>query len=188
MDKKARFESIYHTGGEMTHTFSHLIDLDEIKALMDGYCQAMGLASTIVDLDGNLLVKSNMRQICKKFHRANPGMRARCIESDGVLAKQLLQGGRERAVYRCKNGLYKAVAPIIIRSEHLLILSMSQFFSEPPDLAFFRKQASDFGLDESDYLNALATVPVIPRRRIDAILHFLTSFAKFLGEMGTNRI
>ncbi|MCP4688108.1 MAG: PAS domain S-box protein, partial [Desulfobacterales bacterium] len=55
-------------------------------------------------------------------------------------------------------------------------------------LAFFRKQASDFGLDESDYLNALATVPVIPRRRIDAILHFLTSFAKFLGEMGTNRI
>jgi len=171
----------------MKYKIAELINLAKAQVLTDSFCETVGIASAIIDLDGKVLIGSRWQEICTDFHRVNPQTRLRCIESDTVLANRLLKG-RKYAIYECRNGLTDAAAPIVIEEEHIANFFVGQFFSEPPNIEYFRKMLREYGFDETSYLKALSKVPIIHKERIEPILDFLSGFAELIGEMGLKQI
>ncbi|PXF61213.1 MAG: hypothetical protein C4B59_05555 [Candidatus Methanogaster sp.] len=171
----------------MKYEISELVNIDKVQVLADSFCEAVGIASAVIDLEGNVVTSSRWQKICTEFHRVNPQTCRKCIESDTILANRLTKG-EGYAIYRCRNGLVDAAAPILIDGEHVANFLVGQFLFEPADCEYFRKQAREHGFDETTYLEALSGVPVIAEDRIKPILEFLVGFAEFVGEMGLSRI
>ncbi|MBN1103326.1 MAG: PAS domain S-box protein [Deltaproteobacteria bacterium] len=160
-----------------------LFNLGQFQELMDGFCESMGIASAIIDLQGVTLVQSHWKRLCTDFHRTNEITRRRCIESDTELALRLKEG-HKFTVYQCLNGLTDAASPIVIEGRHVANVFVGQFLTEPPQEGFFRRQAAECGFDERTYLEALREVPIIAQEKLPAILNYLTSFAVLVGTLG----
>jgi len=175
------------SGHARTYSLEELLDRDQMQRLLDSYCDAVGISAAIIDLEGKIFVGARWRQICTDFHRVNPRTCARCIESDTRLANKLREGERF-SLYQCHNGLTDAASPIVIEGRHVANVFVGQFLQEPADEDAFRRQAVQFGFDEAAYLDALADVPVIPARRMPAILGFLTSCARLVGQISLERL
>lgn len=165
---------------------AELVDLDELQMLFTNFCEAIGVAAAIIDPQGTVLAAARWQRACTDFHRVNPDTCARCIESDTELAVQL-QDGQDFTLYRCKNGLTDCAAPIIVEGQHLANVFIGQFHVVPPDLAFFRQQAEQFGFAEADYLAAIREAPVIDEKRLPRILGFLTGFTRMITALSLQK-
>lgn len=171
-------------------SFLDLIEADRIKRIMKSFHDLTGIPSTLIDLDGNILTSFDgdllavgWQDLCLNFHRVNPETLKKCIESDTKLSNNLKDGDKF-ACYQCLNGLVDIAVPIYVGGEHIANLFTGQFFFEPPDEEFFRKQAAKYGFDEEKYLKALSKVPVFSQLYIENGMSFLTELAEMIGEMG----
>jgi PAS domain S-box-containing protein len=164
-----------------------LLDLSQMQVLLDSFCDAVGIAAALIDLEGRVLVGARWQRICTHFHRVHPQALERCIESDTVLAN-LLQEGKPFTFYQCRNGLTDAAAPVVIAGRQMANIFAGQFLLEPGDEPHFRRQAAEFGFEEAAYLDALRQVPVVPREKLPAILEFLSSFAQLTASVGLERL
>ena len=163
-----------------------LFDIGTVEHLLKSFCDSTGVASAIIDRDGNLLVSTNWQRVCTDFHRINEQTRHQCIESDTSLANQLKEQ-KPYAIYRCRNGMIDAAAPILIQGRHIANVFVGQFHTEPPDEQAFRAQARQFGFDEEEYIRALHEAPIIPEEKLPPILDFLCSIAEICARMGLDR-
>jgi two-component system sensor histidine kinase/response regulator len=166
---------------------SDLLDLEDWRTLLAYFCNAVGVASAISDLNGNLLAFANFRRACTQFHRAAEISSQRCAESDAILGSRL-EEGQDFTIYTCKNGLTDAASPLIIDGKHLANILIGQFHLQEPDLDFFRRQARDLGYDEEDYLASIKEVPIMSGEKLPSILGFLAGFAKIVGSLTLDRI
>ena len=171
----------------MQHKLAELIDVEKTQEILVRFLDAVGIPAAIIDLDGKVLVTTRWQRICTDFHRVNPASCKRCIESDTVLANDLLQG-KSFSLYRCLNGLTDAASPIVIGGEHLANAFIGQFLSEKPDPDFFSRQADEFGFDKSAYLQALSEVPIVAQDVLPTLLSFLTSFAEMIASLGLKQL
>lgn len=169
----------------MEYRFSDLVDIRQLQELMLPFNKVSGIPFAIQDAGGNFLGSISWQEICSKFHRAHPRSESNCRESDTYISSHLHDGPFVR--YQCLNGLMDYVTPIIVEGRHLATLFMGQFLHEPPDEEFFRRQAREFGFDESAYIETLRKVPIIPKERADLIMLFFSQFAQFLALMGLER-
>ena len=166
---------------------SDLLDLDELQRLLGNFCDAVGVASAISDLKGNLLAFANFRRCCTQFHRVGEISSQRCAESDAILGSRL-EEGQDFTIYQCKNGLTDAASPLIIDGKHVANILIGQFHLQEPDLDFFRRQARDLGYDEEDYVASIKEVPRMSAEKLPSILGFLSGFAKMVGSLSLDRI
>lgn len=157
-----------------------LVDLADLQSLLTNFCDSVGIAAAIIDLQGKVLVSARWQYACTEFHRKHPVSCARCIESDTGLALEL-EAGSGFTMYKCKNGMVDAAAPIVVEGKNLANVFIGQFHGSLPDLDFFRAQATLFGYDETAYLEAVAAAPVIDETRLPAILSFLSGFARMIS-------
>ncbi|MFA6224392.1 MAG: response regulator [Desulfomonilaceae bacterium] len=164
-----------------------LLNAEDLQTLLAHFCDAVGVASAISDLKGNLLAFANFRRACTQFHRAGEVSAQRCAESDAILGSRL-EEGQDFTIYQCKNGLTDAAAPLIIDGKHLANILIGQFHLQEPDLEFFRRQARDLGYDEEDYLASIKEVPMMSEEKLPSILGFLSGFAKIVGTLTLDRI
>jgi PAS domain S-box-containing protein len=171
----------------MPRNFVDLIDVQTMQGLLDAFCEAVGISSAIIDLEGTVLISSNWQRICTDFHRVNPETCAKCIESDTCLANRLNEG-RTYAVYPCQNGLTDSAAPILIEREHVANLFIGQVLLREPDETLFHERARRYGFDEKEYLEALSLVPIIPEEKLIPILEYLSQLARTLGMIGLKEI
>lgn len=165
---------------------SQLIDLDELQTLMQALYLATGITNALLDPAGEVLVAAGWQESCTDFHRADPKSCARCHVSDQYIAKHL-RGGTYIG-YECLNGLYDYATPVMIADKHVATIFVGQLLHEPPNLARFRKQAKEFSFNEGRYLAAIQQVPVVPRERLVATMHFLAGFAQSLAKSGLMRL
>lgn len=173
--------------GKMTYQLKNLINIEKNQELLDSFCDAVGIAAAVIDLKGEVLVGSRWQRICTDYHRKNEHTCKKCIESDTILANELSKGQRY-SIYCCKNGLTDAASPIIIEGQHVANAFVGQFLSKPPDRAFFHRQAIRYGFDQTSYLDALESVPILSGKKLPAILKFLTRFAEMVATMGLRHI
>jgi signal transduction histidine kinase/ligand-binding sensor protein len=167
----------------MKYAFSDLVDVDQLRPLLEGFTNATGAATAVLDIEGTVLVATGWSEICTRFHRRHPTTCARCIESDTILAGGVKRGERYN-LYQCRNGLVDVAMPIIVEGIHVGNIFTGQFLLEPPDPERFRAQAAEFGFDEAAYLDALAKVPVFTRDQITGTIDFLSSLVEIIGTMG----
>lgn len=165
---------------------AELLDLKHLQALLDHFCNSVGIASSIIDLKGTILAATHWQRACADFHRIDKSSCNRCIESDTRLAIQLQQG-QKFSVFQCKNGLTDAASPIDIDGRHVANVFIGQFFLRPPDLDVFRKQAKKLGYDEDAYIKAIQSVPVLNEERLPDLLGFLSGFAHMLASLSVER-
>jgi PAS domain S-box-containing protein len=78
--------------------------------------------------------------------------------------------------------------PIIIEGQHMATLYMGQVLYAPPDEGYFRRQAKEYGFDETAYIEALRRVPIISKERAEFIMTFYSQLAQLLGVMGLEQI
>jgi len=155
--------------------------------MLSCFHKATHVSSAVYEVDGTKLATSGWESICINFHRRDPRTRRRCVESDTILVDAML-AGRKYVVYRCRNGMMDAVAPVMVRGEHVANIFSGQVFFEKPDLDWFREQARQFGFVELQYVDALLKVPIVQREKLEPILEYLSRFAELLGELGLRHL
>lgn len=164
-----------------------LLNVEDLQTLLAHFCDAVGVASAIIDLKGKILVFANFCRACTDFHRVGKVSSQRCVESDTILGSSL-EEGKDFTIYRCKNGMTDAASPVIIDGKHWANVFIGQFYLEEPDLDFFRRQAQEHGFDEDRYLAAIKEVPRLDEAKLPSILGFLSGFAKMVGSLSLDRI
>jgi len=160
----------------------NIIDFEKVDSLLEGFNKSTGFVTAILDLEGNIISKSGWRQLCTEFHRVNSETSKRCTISDTILANKMAVGEKYH-FYQCLNGLVDVAVPIVIKGEHVANLFSGQFFFEPPNLTFFKKQAKEFGFDEASYLESLSKVPVMSKEKVKVTMDFLLEMTQLISDM-----
>ncbi len=166
----------------MPYRFSELVDLPGFQQVMQSWYSVAGVATALLDTERNSLCAVGWQDICVRFHHLAPQAERRCTQSDDTLLIQLRQG--DYAAHRCPNGLMNCAMPVVVKGEHVATLFMGQFLHEPPDEAFFRRQAQELGVDEQAYLAALRQIPIISKERLLVVMEAQTRLAQLLATMG----
>lgn len=166
----------------MDLTINEIIEVSANQKLLDSFCDSVGIAAAIIDLEGKIIIGSRWQKLCTDFHRKNRRSCEKCIKSDTILANFLKQG-ENYSLYRCQNGLTDAASPIVIHGQHIANAFVGQFLLNPPDINYFRQQAIVYGFDENAYLEALSKVPIIEEKNVPVIVNFLVSYAEMLAGM-----
>jgi two-component system cell cycle sensor histidine kinase/response regulator CckA len=170
--------------------FSQLVDIEQIRLLLESQYKITGTSSAILDSEGNILLDIGWQDICTRFHRVHPDTRSRCIDSD-LNIKAHLYDLREGFIdYRCGNGLRDVAVPIIINGEHLATFFIGQFFydDDMPDPDFFLGQADQCDFDRKEYLAALARVPIYNREHIRNIMDYYRNLVELLADLGLKNL
>ena len=161
----------------MKHEFLNLIDFKVLQALSDRFCDIVSISSAIIDVNGKILITSGWQDICAKFHRVHPPDQP----AVPVFGHGHGQPDNKYVVYKFRNGLLDAAAPIFIEGLHVTNLFMGQFFSSEPDVSYFRLQALKYNFDMTSYLAALKKVPIFGEQKVKSILEYFAKFAEHLG-------
>ncbi|RCW50425.1 PocR ligand-binding domain-containing protein [Halanaerobium sp. ST460_2HS_T2] len=171
----------------MDMKISDYFDYDRLNELLEGFNQATGYVTAIVDLEGNILSKSGWREVCTDFHRVNKCTAKNCKKSDTVLANKVSKG-EDYYAYKCLNGLVDVVVPIIIKGEHFANLFTGQFFFEEPSLDFFEKQAEQYDFNENLYILAVKKVPVVSETEVKAKMKFLIDIIEMISDLTVEKM
>ena len=174
----------------MEYNFKKLIDIRKLQELTDELYMESPIPSAIITIDGEVLTGSGWQKICTDFHRQHPQTLKECIKSDTIIRRKL-DAGEPFAIYKCPRGLVDASSPVIIDGEHVANVFAGQIFLEPPDEAteqFFRKQAQEFGFDETEYIKAFKEIPIFTEKKFRAAVSFLAALAEMVAEMASERL
>ncbi len=171
----------------MDYRLQDLIDIPLFQALQDRLDQIYSFPAAIIDNDGNVLTATAWQDICTRFHRAHPECAQECRASDLYILDHLGEA-KPAVTYRCPHGLVDNATPIVIGGRHLGNYFTGQFFLEPPDLDFFRRQAARYGFDEDAYLAAVAKVPVWSEAKLHQYLDFIKGFVEILAGIGLRQL
>lgn len=158
------------------------IDFSRLNDVFENFLQVLHIPIALIDLQGKVLASSPWQHTYTQFHRQAESSLQRCLESERDLALTL-QHGENYAIYRCSNGLTECATPIILEGEHIANLFMGQFLLQEPDPDYFKAQAAAAGLNEEDYLAALAEVPIVDESKLPAMLKLLASLALQITEL-----
>ena len=171
----------------MSTKLSDIINIEKFDKVMQLYTKDTGMATAILDLDGNILSAAGWKRICTSFYRENEAACANCLKSDTQLANDL-KAGKKFNIYRCMNGLVDVAVPIIINDQHFANLFIGQFLNKEPDLDFFKSQAAKYNFDETDFLEALNEVEIISEEQLRSKIDFLLSLTEVFGEFGQTKL
>ena len=165
-----------------------LLDCISLQDIMDGLHSITGYSMAIIDLHGEVLVKTGWQTICEFFHRKNKLCLQNCRESDVSFVKNIPPN--EFKLYRCKNNLWDTVTPLFVGGQHLANLFFGQFLFEEQetDLELFTQKAREYGFNETDYLSALAEVPRYSYEKVAKIMNFLSKFATLISNNNHQRM
>jgi diguanylate cyclase (GGDEF)-like protein/PAS domain S-box-containing protein len=169
---------------EKTFRVQELVDIAHVQKLAEANFHASGLPMTMIDaVDDAILVRAGWPGICQNFHRANPRTALLCVQSDHCVAGLLGEG--EAIQYKCKNGLWHIAIPIIISGQHMATMFITQFFFQDEDIdrEFFESQATKYGFDSEKYMQALDSLPIFSRTKIEYGLVFYKVMARFIVDL-----
>lgn len=166
----------------MQYKLSNLLEVGSLQALIESLHEITGIAVSILDADGEILITAGWRDICVRFHRSNPFSAELCRISDNSV-KNMFAADIPFVLYQCPNGLLGSAAPIYVNGTYLGAVFAGQYLQEAPNLDFFRKQAACYQYEEASYLAAVQQVPVLEQDKVDHVLIFFSRMAGILAKM-----
>ncbi len=186
---RAKLNAVLHPEGDMGRlSLVDIIDTAKIQRLMDGLYELTNIGGAIVDLDGNVVVATELREICARFHRMHPDALENCIESDTELTDGIEPG--QFREYRCKNNMWDMATPIVIGDKLFGNIFIGQFFYDDEDIDYgaFRVQARKFGFDEQTYMDALDCVPRLSRNVVEMAMSYYSRFAEMISTLSYSNL
>ncbi|MGA7875650.1 MAG: PocR ligand-binding domain-containing protein [Desulfoferrobacter sp.] len=170
----------------------HLLDLirrEKLDKILRGFTEVAGVASIISDANGRPITEPhNFTEFCFKYCRSTEEGKRRCHISDCYGGTESLRTGTP-PIYNCLNGgLMDCAAPIIVEGSHLATVLCGQVLDEPLTADFGQKRAHEIGVTDIDgYLQALATVPLMTRRRLLNIANLMAVITQTISELALQK-
>lgn len=159
-----------------------VISLEFLQRFQDDFAEAVGLASVTVDPDGNPITKpSSYTRFCMDFTHSTECGDKRCAESHRKGGEEAARTGRP-VVYECHAGLIDFAAPIILEGRIIGTILGGQVLTESPNTEKYRKIASEIGVNEEGYIEAVKEVSILSMKRIQAAANVLYDIANNLSK------
>jgi PAS domain S-box-containing protein len=157
-----------------------LFNRDEIQRIQDDFAAAAGVASIITYPDGTPFTRpSGFSHLCSDIIRETETGCADCLRTDVALGRYHPDGP---AIQRCpSSGLWDAGASISVDGRHVASWIIGQVRDEFETEEDARSYARRIGSDETGFLEAFRTVPVMPRERFERIARALFTLANQLS-------
>jgi len=169
----------------MEYRLTDLIDSELLQKLIDGFSELTGIATSIIDHNGAIIVSTGWQAICADFDR-------RCLitnpycQMNYMRLKQLVTR-LPYATCKCPNGLTHYATAIEIDGNHLGTIITGQMFHDDQDRQRFLQQARQFGFDEKTYQQTLTKVPVATLQQTEKTLRLMTKLTQLLAGIGLER-
>ena len=156
-----------------------------LQNVQDGFAEAVGVASLVIDLAGNPLTSiSNVCAFCR-LGRSSPEFRRRCSASWASLADVREE---QPEVHLCHAGIGYAVAPVQLHGRRLGLVVGGQFWSRQPEpehiAATARRLSAECGLPPTELEKAMESVPVFGEERVFLVTRLLATIAATVSEIG----
>ncbi len=156
-----------------------------LQNVQDGFAEAVGVASLVIDLEGSPLTGiSNVCKFCS-LGRTSEEFRRRCSASWASLAHVEEE---QPQVHLCHAGIGYAVAPVQVHGMRMGLVVGGQFWSERPDEDYIRAHAEELAADcrlsAPALVDAMQCVPVFSQERVFLVTRLLATIADTLSEIG----
>lgn len=168
------------------YQFRDLVDMPTFVRMLDSFFLATGIPNGVEDANGEVLSQAGRENSCLRFHRVNEESAERCRESNVAIRRELPEG--QVCEVACCNGLMDYATPVVIDECQVATLFLGPVLHVPPDMAFFRAQAQQFGFNEAEYLKSIAATPVIDKPRMEALMLCMVKMAQMLAASGLTRL
>jgi len=167
--------------------FNDLFDLDEIQKIQDAFADATGVASLILDPEGNpITMPSNFCELCKDIIRRTGKGAENCRISDVELGRAL-DGGPK--VQRClSGGLWDGGTSIQVGDRVIARWLVGQVRDESFDIEKMQDYADVIGADREEFRIALEKVPKMSKERFAVICHALYLIAQQLSNLAAQNV
>lgn len=149
-----------------------VIDIDFLQQFQDDFAKGVGLASVTVDPDGTPITNpSSYTRFCDSTHSTQCGDK-RCAESHRKGGEEAARTGKP-VIYECHAGLIDFAAPIMLEGRQIGTILGGQVLTDVPNDAKYRKIATEIGVDEEGYVEAVQEIRKLSRESIEAAANVL---------------
>jgi len=163
-----------------------VFDRSELQTLQDRFADATQVGSLITYPDGTPITQeSNFCRLCSELIRGTEKGLAACRRSDTVLGGQ---GPIPKPSICLSAALWDAGASIIIGTHHVANWLIGQVRPTDSDDESMRAFAREIGADETEFMAALADVPVMSAERFASIVELLRELAERLSALAFQNI
>lgn len=159
----------------------------EINSILKDFYDVSGIRISIHDAEFNEIYSypKDSTPFCKRIQQ-NPQILKDCQKNDADAFMKVKQSG-EVYVYKCRRGLYEAVAPIYHYETISGYLMMGQICDNSQEAKEFIKIGAEKILGNSNLASELTdTVKTIDRNLIHSYINIMTVLAEYLT--GTNKL
>ena len=164
-----------------------IFDIEGLQRMQDLFSDATGVASLITHPDGTPITRpSNFTHLCNDIIRKTEKGCANCFKSDAIIGKQNPSGSN---VQLClSGGLWDAGASITVGGKHIANWLIGQVRNEKTDIQRMIQYASEIGANTTDFMEALAEVPVMSVKQFEKVSNMLFAFANEISEKAYNNL
>ena len=173
-------------GNDKKYNFSDLINIVEFEEILKSFYTLTGVPNAIVGKNGEIISQVGWTTACSFFHRVNPETNLRCLESNHILTQSVSCGKVSSAL--CKNGLLDYATPIVVEGKIIATLFLGQVLNELPNKEFFHKQAKEFNYDEVKYLEAIDSIPIISKEKMESTMNCIVKMAQMLAKTALSKL
>ncbi|MCB2360041.1 PocR ligand-binding domain-containing protein [Clostridium estertheticum] len=177
--------------GELDVTVLEIKDVIDIKLLQtfqDNFATSMSMASVTVDKSGTPITKpSSYTSFCMDFTHSTKIGDDRCAASHKKGGEEATRT-RKPYIYTCHAGLIDFAAPILVGDYQIGTILGGQILTSPPEESVFRKTATEIGVNEEGYINAVNKVALTNEKKVTAAAEVLYLVANSLAQAGYEKL
>ena len=165
-----------------------IIDTEILQGLQDDFARYHGVASVILDHNGEPITEaSNLSDFCSILRSTPKGLK-KCMRSDARLGKMTAKGSS--AITSCQNfkEIMDGAVPIYIKGRHLGTWCIGQVLTEKLDIEEVRRYAREVGADEDKLVEASQKLKVGPKDEFEKVVSFLSTMVKNVSLLGLQNL
>lgn len=164
------------------YKFEELIDFNDIKSLIQDFGNITDTTMAIVNIEGDILLKSDSSKFCKKNHKNSEKLCVKCITDKHLLVDSVNKSTK------CHFGLEILSVPITTHKGIIGYIQMSQYLTKEPDLEYYKKQAQINGFNIEEYVETLKEIPIIPEIKLDSYKSFLAKVSMSITKISYKQL
>lgn len=110
-----------------------MVDAACPQTLLGGLCRLIAIANSVIDTNGVVITRAGGQEACVSYHRVDPRTRGNCVESDTVLAANLLQA-EAFAIYGRLCGLVDSAMAVVVDGRDVANILPAKYLPNRPTL------------------------------------------------------
>ena len=141
-------------------------DMNRFEGILDNWTKSTGLAAVAVDLEGEYITEChNFTEFCMNLTKESVEGKRRCEKSNK----------EGTGVYECHAGLLGFTIPITLNDGTVIgNLVGGQALTQEPSIAKYCRMATEMGIDEETYVEAVHKVSIKDKDAIEAAASLLS--------------